>query len=240
VVLAGYARDEAAAREALAARAPAVRAAAWGALARMGAVGPDELAGGLADPAPAVRRRACELLSRQWGSPLAGRVRSALLSALSDGSPIVVEAACSALGEALELSADGGAGELACGATNEGGGAVSGAAGLAAGGAGAIAQALAGTARSHPDARCREAAVAALGALAASAGRCTALAALTDALGDKATVRRRAVVALGRFGGDARRALEQALRDRDWQVRELAEQLLRAEAGPSVHEQVTD
>jgi HEAT repeat protein len=59
-------------------------------------------------------------------------------------------------------------------------------------------------------------------------------------LGDKATVRRRAVVALGRFGGDARRALEQALRDRDWQVRELAEQLLRAEAGPSVHEQVTD
>lgn len=75
--------------------------------------------------------------------------------------------------------------------------------------------------RDHDDALCREAAVAALGAL--HSGRETILAALTD----KATVRRRAVIALAPFDGpDIESALRTALDDRDWQVRQAAEDLL--------------
>lgn len=80
---------------------------------------------------------------------------------------------------------------------------------------------LEATVREHDDALCRESAVAALGAL--HAGRATILAALTD----KATVRRRAVIALAPFDGeDIDAALETALNDRDWQVRQAAEDLL--------------
>jgi HEAT repeat protein len=75
----------------------------------------------------------------------------------------------------------------------------------------------------HDDALCREAAVAALGAIGDPAGLDAVLAATTD----KATVRRRAVIALAAFDGprvDA--ALEAARTDRDWQVRQAAEDLL--------------
>lgn len=73
----------------------------------------------------------------------------------------------------------------------------------------------------HPDHLCREAAVAALGAL--GAGRATILAALDD----RATVRRRAVLGLVNFDGpDIEAALRRALNDRDWQVRQAAEDLL--------------
>ncbi len=76
-------------------------------------------------------------------------------------------------------------------------------------------------ARNHDDALCRESAIAALGAL--HQGRETILAALED----KATVRRRAVIALAPFeGADIDAALERALGDRDWQVRQAAEDLL--------------
>ncbi|MGH8982190.1 MAG: HEAT repeat domain-containing protein, partial [Acidimicrobiales bacterium] len=78
-------------------------------------------------------------------------------------------------------------------------------------------------AHEHPDTRAREAAVAALGAIGDPAG----LAAVLDALGDKPTVRRRAVVALAAFDGDeVTAALERSAADRDWQVREVAEILL--------------
>lgn len=74
---------------------------------------------------------------------------------------------------------------------------------------------------SHPDALVREAAVAALGAL--HAGREVILAALSD----RATVRRRAIIALAPFEGeDIDAALQHALTDRDWQVRQAAEDLL--------------
>ena len=47
------------------------------------------------------------------------------------------------------------------------------------------------------------------------------------ALPDKATVRRRAVLALAPFDGDdVDAALERARTDRDWQVRQAAEDLL--------------
>ena len=77
-------------------------------------------------------------------------------------------------------------------------------------------------ARTNDDARCREAAVAALGAIGDDRGR----AAVLDALDDKPPVRRRAVVALANFEGpDVDAALERARNDRDWQVRAAADQL---------------
>lgn len=79
----------------------------------------------------------------------------------------------------------------------------------------------------HEDARCREAAVAALGALGDDRGRPAILA----ALGDKPTVRRRAIVALSNFEGpDIDAALASAREDRDWQVRSAVDQLTRDEA----------
>ncbi len=83
--------------------------------------------------------------------------------------------------------------------------------------------ALAATATEHADARCREAAVAALGALGDPAGLPSVLSALHDA----PTVRRRATVALAGFD-DPRvtPALQEATEDRDWQVRQAAGELL--------------
>lgn len=73
----------------------------------------------------------------------------------------------------------------------------------------------------HDDALARESAVAALGALH------TGLPTILAALADKATVRRRAVIALAPFDGpEVEAALTHALDDRDWQVRQAAEDLL--------------
>lgn len=84
---------------------------------------------------------------------------------------------------------------------------------------------LAEVARAHGDTRCREAAVAALGAIGEPAG----LPAVLDALDDKPTVRRRATVALAGFDDPAvEPALRRAATDRDWQVRQAAEELLDA------------
>jgi HEAT repeat protein len=82
--------------------------------------------------------------------------------------------------------------------------------------------ALSHTATEHPDPLCREAAVAALGALGDTAG----LPAILQATTDKATVRRRAVLALAPFDGpEVDAALKRARGDRDWQVRQAAEDL---------------
>lgn len=81
---------------------------------------------------------------------------------------------------------------------------------------------LADLATGHDDALVREAAVAALGSLGDTAG----LDAILAATRDKATVRRRAVLALAPFSGSAvDAALEAAATDRDWQVRQSAEDL---------------
>lgn len=86
---------------------------------------------------------------------------------------------------------------------------------------GAVA-ALADLATGADDALVREAAVAALGSLGDPLG----LAAILAATSDKATVRRRAVLALAPFEGEAvDDALRRALDDRDWQVRQAAEDL---------------
>lgn len=81
---------------------------------------------------------------------------------------------------------------------------------------------LATLATGHDDALVREAAVAALGAIGDDAG----LPAILAATGDKATVRRRAVLALAPFEGpEVDAALARASEDRDWQVRQAAEDL---------------
>ena len=78
----------------------------------------------------------------------------------------------------------------------------------------------------HDDARCRESAVAALGAIGDDRGRAAILAALED----KPPVRRRAIVALTNFAGpDIDDALARASEDRDWQVRAAVSQLAREE-----------
>lgn len=79
---------------------------------------------------------------------------------------------------------------------------------------------LAVVARTHPDPLCREAAVAALGAIGAPA----ALPAILGALSDRPPIRRRAVLALAGYEGpEVDAAIERALEDRDWQVRQAAE-----------------
>jgi len=75
----------------------------------------------------------------------------------------------------------------------------------------------------HDDALCRESAVAALGAI----GDVEGLPAVVAALDDKPQVRRRAAVALAAFDGPvAEAALKRCLGDPDWQVRQVAEDVL--------------
>ncbi|MCU1498508.1 MAG: hypothetical protein JWM47_2461 [Acidimicrobiales bacterium] len=89
---------------------------------------------------------------------------------------------------------------------------------------GAVAR-LSALATDADDALVRESAVAALGSLGDPSG----LPAILAATADKATVRRRAVIALAPFDGDeVDAAYQRALEDRDWQVRQAAEDL----AGP--------
>jgi HEAT repeat protein len=78
------------------------------------------------------------------------------------------------------------------------------------------------------DALVREACAAALGAIGDRRGLPTIL----HGCADKPAVRRRAVLALAPFDGDeVDAALEAALADRDWQVRQAAEDVLRASKG---------
>ena len=115
-----------------------------------------------------------------------------LVPLLGDPEPLVAEAAAWALGE------------------------------RAAGAGSRAVSALARMATQHPDALCREAAVAALGAIGDAGG----LAAILAATADKAPVRRRAVLALAPFDGpEVEAALQRARTDRDWQVRQAAEDL---------------
>ncbi len=76
-----------------------------------------------------------------------------------------------------------------------------------------------------PDQLVREAGAAALGAIGDTRG----VPAIIAACADKPHVRRRAVLALAPFdGNDVEAAIDRALDDRDWQVRQAAEDLRRA------------
>jgi HEAT repeat protein len=190
--LAGHHGDETAARLALGDEAAGVRAAALGALHRMGRLVAADVAAGLADRSAIVRRRACDV---SIGQPQ--EMVEAVAAALADDDESVVEAACFALGERGPAA-----------------------------GASAV-TALSRIATGSPDPLCREAAVAALGAIGNLAG----VAAILKALSDKPPVRRRAVLALAPFGGpEVEAALRRATTDRDWQVRQAAVDLLGTDA----------
>jgi HEAT repeat protein len=93
-----------------------------------------------------------------------------------------------------------------------------------------VIEALAAMATDHDDPLCREAAVAALGAIGDDRG----LSAILAACGDRPAVRRRAVLALAPFEGpEVDAALQKAQHDRDWQVRQAAEDLLGPASPPS-------
>ncbi len=190
VITAGHLADEAGARRGLSDASALVRSAAIGALARMKALGTQEVVDALADPSPTVRRRAGTEAAGVGGRGSRSVLVTALIAALDDPDPLVVESAAWSLGERRSVRAVG---------------------------------RLAEVARSHGDTRCREACVAALGAV----GAAEALPAILDALSDKPTVRRRAAVALAAFDGpDVEAALQRCAHDHDWQVREVAEILL--------------
>lgn len=83
---------------------------------------------------------------------------------------------------------------------------------------------LVALATDHDEPLVREAAIAALGAIGDDRG----LAAVLQGTGDKPAIRRRAVISLVAFDGpEVDAAIRRALDDRDWQVREAAEELLR-------------
>lgn len=173
---------------------PSVRAAALGALGRLGALDESILLGAFGDPDPGVRRRAVALAGGAVDLYSASAEMTAGVAALlDDADPSVVEMAAWALGEWGP-----GCGE----------GATAGLCRLAVG---------------HDSPLCREAAVAALGALGASG----TLAVILGALDDTVNIRRRAVVALAAFDDPgAEEGLRRCLGDRDWQVRQAAQELL--------------
>lgn len=86
----------------------------------------------------------------------------------------------------------------------------------------AVLERLVELAKEDPDPLVREAAVAALGAIGDERG----LPAILHGCTDKPAIRRRAVLALAPFSGpDVDAAIETALHDRDWQVRQSAEDI---------------
>jgi HEAT repeat protein len=185
--------------------------------ARAGHLG-DEAAArtALADAAPAVRATALGALAR------AGRLQEAdVIAAGADSDPAVraraaeVAVVLGAPGAQVALrslaDADARVVEAGCFALGE----------IGEAGMGTVA-ALSEVGRNHADPLCREAAVAALGAIGDRGG----LPAILHATSDKPAVRRRAVLALAPFEGpEVDAALERALVDRDWQVRQAAEDL---------------
>lgn len=191
VIVAGHRGDAATVRRLAEDPSARVRAAALGALGRAGALTVADVVNAVADLSPEVRRRACDATVGLAGPGSRSVIPRVLIDALGDPDPLVVEAACYALGERRVRTAV------------------------------APLSALAGQ---HPDTRCREAAIAALGAIGDPLG----LPAVLGGLADKPTVRRRVVVALAAFEGpEVEAALEVCKEDRDWQVRQAVDMLLR-------------
>jgi HEAT repeat protein len=172
----------------------------------------------LADPAPAVRATALGALARA-GDLGDGDLQAALADPAAQVRARAAELAATRPGDRppvlVPVLADGDATvvEAAAWASGERAPAEPG-----------IVAALAAVVTGHDDAVCREAAVAALGAIGDPSGLPAVLAATTD----RPAVRRRAVLALAPFAGpEVDAALERALSDRDWQVRQAAEDISR-------------
>ena len=191
MVAAGHLGQLSVAQSALSDPDPEVRAAALGALQRMGMLSEAELIAGLKDPDQITRRRAALLAAQSEDA------QAELRQLLTDPEDAVVEVAAFACGERTDADLE-------------------------------TVQALTVVAVTHEDSLCREAAVAALGSLGHPAG-CEAV--LTGC-SDRATVRRRAVLALAAFEGTrVTEMLTKLTQDRDLQVRQAAEELLAIELG---------
>jgi HEAT repeat protein len=220
VSLAGYTGDEASAQSALNDAHPSVRAAALSALHRIGTLTSVDVADALTDADLRVRRRACEIATLLPLTDLASpTIDDLLLAFLRTGDETMAELGAWSLGErhqqqsAEQPEHDRTEEPARTGATE----------GFTEPKRDEIVQALSDTVYRHSDALVREAAVAALGCI----GTPEAKAPILHAIGDKATVRRRAIIALAAFeGDDVEAALAQATGDRDWQVRQAAEDLL--------------
>jgi len=192
--VAGHQGDVPTARALLTDPDAGVRVAALGALDRLDALTAAELTVALTDRTPTVRRRACEVATGWPGVARDGGDEPAIsLLPLLDDADAIVVEAA-AWASGERVPPEPG-----------------------------VVPRLAALTADHDDALCREAAVAALGAIGDEAG----LPAILAATGDKATVRRRAVIALAPFEGpEVDAALHAARSDRDWQVRQAAEDLL--------------
>ena len=99
VALAGHRGNSTAARRGLADRDPGVRAAAVGALARLGELTAEDVLAALADDAPAVRRRAVDAATLVRGKGSRSALPAALAAALADPDPLVVVGAAWFAGE---------------------------------------------------------------------------------------------------------------------------------------------
>lgn len=206
--VAGHSGDLAGALRASLDLHPSVRSLGYGALLRLDELTVERSLLGLADVDTLVVRRVTECVARQ---PADAAIDQALLSLLANGPDVVAEVAAWALGERHQAAEgddnqeNGNDADIAA-PTNL-----------------LIVSALSTAATSHEDALVRESAAAALGAI----GHHDGLAAILHATTDKATVRRRAVLALASFDGEeVTAALQRARLDRDWQVRQAAEDLL--------------
>ena len=199
-VEAGHRGDVAAAIVLLDDPDPAVRGAALGALSRAGGLSGEVLHTALGDPEPAVRRRACEEVGRALATATAAGRRAL---STTEAVMLLVPALADTGDEVVEA---------ACWATGEAGDAARDSVPL-----------LCAIARQHRAALCREAAVAALGAIGDRRG----LESVLGALDDRPAIRRRAALALAAFDDPrAEAGLRRCLGDRDWQVRQAAEELL--------------
>ncbi len=168
-----------------------MRAAALGALERLGAATDDDIVTALTDDDAGVRRRAATIAARHSAVDLT--------ASLADLDSTVVEVAAWACGERGDVDDD------------------------------VLHRLISLATDASADPLARESSVAALGAI----GDERALDAILAATGDKPAIRRRAVLALAPFldpghsrAAEIDAALQRALGDRDWQVRQAAEDLL--------------
>jgi len=186
-----------------------IRASALNALERLGRLDDSVLTASCLDPDPAVRRRVAEISSRHTTVDL--------VPLLGDTDPLVVEMAAWACGEQLQAGDDT--------ETEDAHSSVD--ADVDPDLRERVVDRLMELASGHEDALVRESAVAALGAI----GDERSLTAVLSGCSDKPAIRRRAVLALAQFSGpDVDAALLRALDDRDWQVRQAAEDVLGPEA----------
>lgn len=204
VVVAGHSGDAEFVRRHLQHPDASVRMLALSALDRMGVLDEDVLRSFSGDSDADVRRRVAELAAHHLAVDIS--------NLLDDEETLVVEMAAWACGEQMQAMDDPSSADVVQTVDP-----------AVLGRLPTVLERLVELATNHEEALVREAAVAALGAIGDERG----LPAILNGCTDKPAVRRRAVLALAPFSGDeVDAALQRALADRDWQVRQAAEDVL--------------